>query len=186
MINLLPPKEKGNILFERKKRIITLIWIFVLVCLVFFILILFGIRFCVQDQIKSQEANLKRLESKAQEIGVQNIQEEVKSINSLLREINSFYEKRILLEGILEKVSNTLLERMHLTNLSVSFIVEEKEKRILKISLSGFSPNRETLFEFRKKLEEETLFKDVYFPPANWIKPNDIDFFVTFNIDLVE
>jgi len=60
-----------------------------------------------------------------------------------------------------------------LTNLSIIFP---------SVSLSGFAPTTETLFEFKENLEKEASFKEVCFPPTNWVNLTDIDFSVTFII----
>ena len=177
MINLLPPEEKEKLLLEQKKRIAIILWFLVLFFLVCLILILFAAEIYLKTQLDTQKTLLDEVQKEYNRPAIQNLQEKIKAANSSLTKLNSFYQKKIYFTEILERISKTLPQGIYLTNFSTVFSPE-----VLKISLSGFSPNREMLFEFKKNLEKEEDFKKVLFPPANWVKPTNIEFFVTFEI----
>jgi len=81
-------------------------------------------------------------------------------------------------------VSQKLPSNTYLTNFRLSTVMLKEKENELSISLSGFSPDRDVLMEFQKNLESEDMFQEVDFPPSNWVKPNDIDFLVSFKVQL--
>lgn len=174
MINLLPTVEKEKLLLERNRRIVTILWLLLLFFLTCLILILFSIKIYIQAQVKSQQYLLTEVKKEENQSEIEDLKEEINSINSSLTKLNSFYQNEIYLSDILEKISKTLPGELHLTNLSVIFP---------SVSLSGFAPTTETLFEFKENLEKEPGFKDVFFPTASWVDLVDIDFSVTFIVD---
>lgn len=181
MINLLPPEEKEKFLIERRKKLITILWALVFFFLFCFLLISFSVKFYIKGQVEAQKIILQRLEKEFEQSGVQDLQKEINSINLTLTKLKEFYQKKTYLTEILERVSNTLPQETYLTNLSIVLLNNDEESGF-KFSLSGFAPARGTLFELKKNLEKESDFKELYFPPTNWVKPIDIDFFVTFKI----
>ncbi len=181
MINLLPTAEKEKLLLEKKKRIVIILWILVLFFLTCSILILFSIKTYIQAQVKSQQYLLLEVKKEGEQSEIQNLQEEISLINLSLARLDFFYRNKVYFCDILEKISQTLPQELYLTNLSV-FPYSKEESKGIKISLSGFSPTTETLFEFKQNLEQEPSFKEISFPPSNWIELTDIDFFVTFEI----
>lgn len=174
MINLLPLIEKEKLLLEKNRRIIIILWLLLLFFLTCSVLILFSIRTYIQAQVKSQEYLLIETKKEQNQSEIENLKEEINSINSSLTKLNSFYQNEIYLSDILEKISKTLPKELYLTNLSLIFP---------SVSLSGFAPSTETLFEFKENLGKESGFKGISFPPANWVDLTDIDFSVTFIID---
>lgn len=181
MINLLPPEEKEELLSEKKKRIVMIFWVLVLFFLFCFILILFSVRIYFQSQAESQKALLLEAEKEFGQSEFQELREKINSINLSLTKLDSFYQQETYFSEVLEKVSKTLPQYAFFTNISV--VPSAEEEFDIKVSLSGFVPTRGALFEFKKNLEKESNFQEIYFPPANWVKPTDIDFFITFKID---
>lgn len=179
MINLLPSEEKDKLLLEQKKRIAIILWFLVLFFIICLILILFAAEIYLKSQLESQKTILIEVQKEYGQPEIQNLKEEIKEANSILIKLNSFYQKKIYFAEILERVSQTLPQGTYLTNFSAIF-----SKEVLKISLSGFALARENLFEFKKNLEKEEDFKEVFLPPANWVKPANIDFFVTFELNI--
>jgi len=180
MINLLSQKEKEVFLIEIRKRIIIILcflFLFFLVCL---ILILFSIRIYLNGQIESQKTFLIESEKEFIQSESQEIQEKIKSANQRFKELDSFYKEKVYFFKISEKIAKILPATFYLRDFSLE-ISEEKQ---IMISLSGFAPSREELFEFKKSLEQEEEFKNISFPPANWVKKEDIDFYVTFKMYL--
>lgn len=148
MINLLPIIEKEKLLLEKNKRIAIILWVLVLFFLICSILILFSIKTYIQAQVKSQQYLLTEAKKEKNQSEIENLQEEINSINSSLTKLNSFYQNGIYLSDILEKISKTLPEKLYLTNLSIVFP---------SVSLFGFAPFTETLFEFKENLEKSRV-----------------------------
>ncbi len=184
MINLLPPEEKEKLLLEKKKILITIFLILVLYFLFCLIFILFSVKAYSETQLEFQKALLLKTEKGLGDSEIKNFQEKIDKTNSTLTKIDSFYQQQIYFSEILERISKILPPEIYLTNFSAVFYTKEKEETGIKFSLSGFAPARETLIEFRKNLEKEEDFKEIYFPPTNWVKPIDIDFSLSFKIEI--
>jgi len=178
MINLLPPVEKEKISLEKKKRMVVILWLLILFFIVCLILVLFSVKVYFQCQVKIQKTILSQVQKEAAASEVKDFKEKIRLVNSKLISLKSFYQNKIYFSEILGEVSRTLPKNIYLTNLSLRKTEEGK----IVVSLSGFSPTRELLFEFKKNLEEKAFFKEVYFPQAKWVKPKDINFVVTFEI----
>ncbi len=183
MINLLPPEEKEHFLLERKKRIVIILWLLTSFFLICFILILFSIKVSLQSQVEIQKSILSEIEEKLKQNELQEIQEKISSFNLTLEKLKSFYQKRISFAEILEKISEILPSDAYFTDFSV-VSSDTEEKPGIKIFLSGFISSRDSLLEFKNNLEKESNFKDVYFPPTNWVKSTNIEFYADFKINL--
>ena len=178
MINLLPPQEKDVILMEAKKKIAIIICFLILFFFACLILISISIKIYLQVHIESEKSFLAENEKEFFQSESQNLQERIKSANVLIKELNSFYGQKIYFSEIAERISKTLPSNFYLKDFSM-ILSGEKE---INVSLSGFAPLREDLFKFKENLEAEEDFKNISFPPANWIKAQNIDFYVTFKI----
>lgn len=181
MINLLPLEEKEKLRLEEKGRIITILWLLVLFFLSCLVLILFSVKIFSQSQIQSQKVLLLAAKKELEQSEIAELEAKVNSANLIFTKLNSFYQKKIHFSEILEKISEILPQGVPLTNLS-SQLSSLEEENVIKVSLSGFAPTRESLFEFKQNLEKEPRFKEISFPPANWVKPLNVDFSVSFTI----
>lgn len=173
MINLLPPSEKNNLEIEKKYRLVLILCSITLFFLIALSLILFSLKIHVAGQSESQRIIVTATEKQFQNSQAQKLEADINSINENLVKLDSFYKNQANFTGFLEKISKIVPEGMYLANLSL----RQKE-----VSLNGYSPTREILFEFKKRLEEEPAFEDVYFPPASWVTPED--FTATFKLEL--
>jgi len=173
MINLLPPQQKEELLEEEKYNLVLTLGILFLIFLISLILILFSIKIFISGEIEAQKILFLGEEKKFKESQIQNLEEKINISNQTFSKLNLFYQNQLNLTGILEKISGTLPPGTYLTTLNFN---------LAQISLSGFSSTREILLEFKKNLEQEKIFGEIYFPPSNWVKPTDIDFSVTLRI----
>jgi Tfp pilus assembly protein PilN len=175
MINLLPPQQKEELLEEERYNLVLILGILFLIFLICLILILFSIKISISGQLEAQKILLSQEEERFKGTQTQNLEEKIISSNQILSKLSSFYSRQISLTEVLEKISQSLPSGAYLTNFN--FNSENNQ-----VSLSGFSPSREILLEFKKNLEKEENFQEIYFPPSNWVKPTDIDFVVNFKI----
>lgn len=180
MINLLPSQYKKELLEERNYRLVLILGILVLLSFVSLALILFSIKIYISGQVEYQKIILSEAEREFKQSETQNLQEKIALTNLTFSKLNSFYQENLYFTKTLERISKTLPSGTYLTNLSFTPLAREEFQ--VQISLSGFSPSREILFEFKKNLETEKDFQEIYFPPTNWIRPTDINFSLTFKI----
>lgn len=171
MINLLPPQYKAELKEEENWKLTVILSILFLIFLICLALILFSIKISISGRLEVQKILLLQEEKNFEESQIQNLEENITISNQTLLELYSFYQSQNNLTKTLEKISETIPSGAYLTTLNLN---------LDKISLSGYSPTREILLEFKKNLEEEELFEEIYFPPSNWVKPSDIDFSVNF------
>jgi Tfp pilus assembly protein PilN len=183
MINLLSPKEKEGLIQEKNWKLILILGILVLIFLICLGLILLSIKIYVSGQVEAQKILFSQEEKKFEESQIRDLEEKIIISNKTLSNVNSFYQSQINLIEILEKIPETLPQGIYLTALYFNPITDaENGKYVAKISLSGFSPTRETLLEFKENLEKEELFGEIYFPPSCWVPAVDIDFSINLKI----
>jgi Tfp pilus assembly protein PilN len=180
MINLLPPEEKKKLLLEKKKKIVTIFWLLILFFIFCSILFLFLAKIYLRSELKSEKAVLEMANKGVEQSEIQDVRQRVKLANLNFKKLNSFYHQKIYFSDILENISKIIPQEIFLKGISINSSVNKKKKLITEISISGFSPTREILFNFREKLQNDNYFKEVYFSPSNWIKSTDINFFITF------
>jgi len=175
MINLLPPEEKEILLKERQFREILILEVLIFLFFLLLILVLFSIKLELKGRIVFQKTILEQKQLVSESSKIKALEQKINSSNQTLSRLAAFYRDDFYLSDVFEEISKTIPPRMYLTNFSYN-----REKK--EISLSGFSPNRQILSEFKENLERSGWFHKIYFPASNWIKPADIDFFVSFEI----
>jgi len=178
MINLLPIKEKKEILQEETFRLVLILGILFLIFLICFSLILTSINIILSGEAEAQKILYEQREKEFETPQMQALQKNLTSFNQTISQLDSFYQNQTNLTEALEEISQTLPFGAYLTNLLIS----SKKERGWDCSLVGFSPAREILLEFKANLEAEKSFKEVSFPPVNWVEPKNIDFSVNFEI----
>ncbi|HDL75140.1 MAG TPA: hypothetical protein ENH06_02065 [bacterium] len=181
MINLLPPKYKEELKLEERLKILLILSILFFSFLISLTLILFSIHIYIQGEIEAQKIIIKNQEEQSEIFENQKIEQEISLINETILNLNSFYKNQFNFTKTLEKISKNILPGIYLTNISINPII--KENGTLQVSISGFAPFRETLFKFKKNLEKVPEFKELYFPPSNWIDPVNINFNISFKIE---
>lgn len=183
MINLLPPKQKEEILDEKKFRIILILEILVLAFLISLFLMMLSVKIYITGQAASQKilADLEKEQFEKSEI--KDFEKEINSLNQEILRLNSFYQNQYRWSDLLENLSAVVPQGGYLNTISLNPLPKEEEK-LAEVSLSGFSPTREALSDFKKRLETNSYFKEVSFPASNWVKSKDIDFSATLKVDL--
>ena len=180
MINLLPSQQKEELLNQWRLRLTLILGIVFLSFFLSLFLVLFLVKSYITADLKTEEINIEERQKKI--TLNQELEKEITESNNLLSELDSFYEKSSNLTHVLERINNNLPSGTHLTGFNLSFL-KQKGEEMTKISLSGHCNNRERLIEFKENLEEEDIFSEVYFSPESWVKPTEIDFGVTFELD---
>lgn len=180
MINLSSPQQKQRLLEEERLRLILILGVLFLSFLVSLSLVLILVKNYTSWNLETQEI---LLQEKEKIISLnQDLEKEIEESNIFLSNLNSFYQGRTNLTQVLEKIYETLPSETHVTNFGLGLSQKKGEKKA-QISLVGFSPDRETLLAFKKNLENEKRFSEIYFSPQSWIKPTDIIFNVTFKLN---
>ncbi|MFH1820483.1 MAG: hypothetical protein ABH805_01025 [Candidatus Nealsonbacteria bacterium] len=180
MINLLPPEEKIRIKREKARRLIFIWGAFILFFIVSLSLIFFAIKIYIAGQAAYQRVFINLEQEKTQTMEAQDVEIRINLINHNLSKLVSFYKNQPPTIQLLERVSGIMPEEMYFNSLSLN--QSQNGERKFQVSMTGFSPTREILLDFKKKLESESDLQGVYFPPSNWVKPTEINFSATFEL----
>ena len=187
MINLLPQKEKREIRMERIEKKVVFVSIFAGVSFVFFFLSLFALEIYISKKVDSTKEELAEREKELASSQFQEFKEEISETNKLLSEISKFEEDKVYIVPFFEIISKIKPSQVYFTNFSFQKELKELEKGsgnfdiFSEIHISGFSPNRDILFQFLQDLKEEKSFSSVYFTPASWTEPEDFHLEVIWN-----
>ena len=182
MINLLPSKEKRILEAENTLKLVIIWGVIALFIIIALSLILLSIKFYVSGMVEAQEILVRLEEERFTRSQAQDLANEIVQLNAELGRLDSFYKNQIKISDVLSRVAVAMPDQGRLNTLYFN-IQNENGVQILKNSLTGYSPDRETLFVLKKNLEDEVDFREIDFPPLNWVKPADINFSVTFNIN---
>ncbi len=178
MINLLPPKQKEELLEEKNLKFTLISGMVFLSFLLSFVLLLFSIRIIVASRLEIQKLQLAQKKKEVDVSQLENVEKEIKNYNKTFSQINTFYKKQVSFTDILEKVTKALPSNVYLTN--INFISEEEY--FGKISLAGFCPTRDSVTELENNLKKEPKFINIDFPSSNWVLQTNIDCTVNFEI----
>ena len=175
MINLLPQKQKQELLLEEKFKAVLILGVIILASLVSFIFILISIKISLSAEMAIQKINFEQKEKELADPALQDMESKITSANAAFSQLDSFYRGQRDSSAVIEKIFNALPPGVYLNNLSFNSVSS-------KVFIAGFSPSRETLLKLKENLEKENSFSDVYFPPTNWIEPANITFSLNFKI----
>jgi len=181
MINLLPEKEKIEIILERNRKILLVLMTFFLISSVFLFFLLFSFKIYLSSQVKTRE---KTIFDKQEEInlssGFQDFKQTVQETNDELKNIQNFYKEQILIAPILEKISEFVPSSIYLTKFSTNWpdAFEEDPNYLIKLSIQGYAKNREDLFLFQKALKQSGYFAEVNVSLQSWLEPEDVNFYI--------
>lgn len=172
MINLLSPAEKNKIRMEKKKRMIIILWFLFLYFLLSLFLTFSIVRIYLFSKVEPEKIMLSEKEKTLEGEELKEIQEEIKEANKTLNKIKSFYKEKTYYAEILENLANKVPGEIYITNFSFN-VIKEKEGKTINFSLSGYSPDLESLLLFRNNLKDWGFFKEVIFAPSSWINPEN-------------
>lgn len=173
MINLLPLKLKQELSRERTKKIVIILGILILSGLICLVLILLSIKIYIQGQADYEKTLYELKQEQFKNSQTQEIQKEIIEHNENLLKISTFYQNQIDFTEIIEKITIMLPVGVYLD--SISYQNEQ-------ISISGYAPDRDSLLEFKEKLDQDDYFEITVFPSSSWIKSIDIDFSLSFKL----
>lgn len=180
MINLLPLEDKKTLKMEEQWRLVLLLGVLILSFFLCLILILYSIKIYVASEAEAQRLIIEITGKEFEKPETKELKDKISSANRNFLKLNSFYQKSVYLTDVLEKISNTLSSDMYLTNFSYQKQTSEQEEKF-EVVLSGFAPNTDTLFNFRKNLEQ--VFSTKVDVGDSWIKPTGFRFVFSVNVN---
>lgn len=184
MINILPLKEKKELLLEKNKKLTIILGIVVLVCLVWFALILLLLKIYISEEIRQQEIILNDSKKKYEVFNFSSLENIVKKYNADLEKVNNFYSEEKYFSDAIRVIF--AIERPVDLRMENIFLERNEKNGRINAAISGLSGNRENLLRFKDDLTDNSKIENVYFPPDNWTKEANIDFNSTFIVNLGE
>lgn len=181
MINLLPPNKKENLLQEENWKLAVVVGFLFLFFFICFSLILFIINIFITGELEAQNILFKVQEEEYSKPQTQQLKNNLITFNATLNNLDSFYQGQFSFVSTLEEISKTIPEGIYLTN--ISLVLETKGEWKAGCNITGFSPTRDKLSDFKENLDNSEFFDNVSFPQGTWFKETDIDFNASFNIN---
>ena len=180
MINLLPPSYKKELKREEHWRIVLNLEIFLFAFLISLALILLAFKYSCQgleeaNQILvNSERKVIELEKERQVLlGMEGLGERAQGINQNLSGLVSFFRQQNDLTLIIQDLAGLLPKDSYLTGFSF-------KNQDSMVNLSGFCPDRDSLYQLKNNLEGKEGFQDLDFPSSNWLNPNNFN--ISFKI----
>lgn len=173
MINLLPNEHKKRIEWEMASTKIFKYEIIIFWVIIFAIIGMGAIMFYFQSESQYQKAYLTAIQEKSPELA--KIQQSMKEYNQKAAQVNLILGNQINHSDFSEQITNRLQPGMYLKSMNLN-----NKGAYWAVELSGFSPDADTLFSFKKEIEKIDGAKEIIIPNSAWLKPKDIDFKLDF------
>ncbi|MDI6883306.1 MAG: hypothetical protein QMC93_02425 [Patescibacteria group bacterium] len=189
-INLLPEVEKRELKQEEIWQKLLLLLILLAIFFLILIFILFSLKIYISSKTNQLKFSLQEKENEFKSSQFQNFKETINQANQELSRIEQFHQEQILISSFLEKLSQLVPKTIYFKTFFFKKIVSpktesgpEEEKEIgAEVHILGWAQTREDLFFFKKELEKIEEFKEVYFLPSSWTKPQDLEFSLSFKL----
>ena len=183
MINLLPPSEKAILNEEKNARLASILGIVAVACLFSFAAILVSINVYLQTQAQSQNLIFEEASQQFRGSELRGLEQEITALNSSFTSLKEFYlRKPHLIADVLERVNKVAPKGVSLDEISFSVSQPASQEKsattTAQIFLSGLAVKRSLIFDFKRDLEAQSFFNEVYFPPEDWVNPENARFSV--------
>ena len=175
MINLLPLQKKNELKIEKQLRIIILFGSRIIIALIILASLIFSFNIYLRTQLEAGKILIQTEEKAIEFLEIKDIKKEITEMNYLFSKVNAFYEKQLNLTKVLEQISFLRPSGIHLLDFSY-------RKADSQIILNGRARDRRSFLEFKKFLEKQENFINLYSPISNLIMPEDINFYLRFTI----
>lgn len=188
--NLLPPNQKEEIKNESLRKKISLILFFLGVNLCLLMAVIFGFRLYVSAKNTDVDKKIIALDQQIKGPQFEALKKQIDTANQNLYKISNTKKEQVSSVNVLEKISSSLPEKAYLQYFSFQNSFKDTENKetkeiardfFAKIRMGGVTQDRETLFLFKKSLDQEKSFQNVYFDPSSWVKPSNAEFTIDFN-----
>jgi len=181
MINLLPPKEKEDLLLRQKEKLF-LIWEWAfLIFLICLCLLLILIKYQLLTLVDYQKNLFKEAKQKTEIAEFVDLNKTVQKYNEILSQLKLFHKKESRISDVWKiMIDIERIRGLYLNN----FLLTKPESGNIQVKISGYTNSRENLLVLKKNMEEKPGIKNLYFPLENWLEPENINFYLTFEVGL--
>jgi Tfp pilus assembly protein PilN len=174
MINLLPPYWKRKLEEEGLFKTVAIMGTVFAMSATAFVLMLALVRIYFSIELKYAQIAAEEKEKEMEILNVKATEDEISSRNQFVAKVKNFYASQAPVAGMIGLVARALPEGVTLSSLSLSGST---------VHLTGFSPDRNSLVVFKSNLEKDPSFKNIVFPPENWLMAQNISFSINLEYE---
>ncbi|MEK7103821.1 MAG: hypothetical protein AAB842_00275 [Patescibacteria group bacterium] len=188
--NLLPPIQKEEIKNESLRKKISLILVFLGVNLCILMAVIFSFRLYISEKNTEIDKKIIALEQQIKEPQFEALKKQIDTANQNLYKISNTKKEQVSSVDVLEKISSSFPANAYLQYFSFQNSFKDTENKetkeivrdfFAKIRMGGVAQDRETLFLFKKSLDQKKFFQNIYFNPSSWVKPSNAEFTIDFD-----
>lgn len=182
MVNLLPAKRKMVLAQEARVRLSLILSVSGIASLLAFCLLVLALHFYVAGRIRTAELSLASFESRVAQL--KRAEQDMRETNAELQSVAEYYRGQDRAVPVLELLTDHLPSSLSLRGFSFTVSRDRKsgKRQDPVVTATGYAASREALLLFRERLIGDPAFRDVEFPPANWVLPSDIQFSFTARV----
>jgi|SRR3989344_3694982 len=181
MINLLPQKEKQALVFQKNINLTMVLGGISVVFLICLALVLLSLEFYILQQVSVQDSILDEVVTKYQTKDFVSLLGELQNYNSVLTKTDSFYKKQTYATDVLRIILN--VERPEGITFNRVSIDQMATNKIVKVNIEGNSLTRDNLILYKNNIEKQENIKNIVLPPSSLVKPSNVSFNLTFDVD---
>lgn len=172
-INLAPPYIKEKILNHNKLRVVLGTELSIFAILLIFFIVLGGFVYILDLNKKGAIEVGERDDKNSQIAKLKGYDEEFSMINKQVDEIIKIKNDQLYWSDVLMKINESVSDSIEISSLAT---------KNYSVFLAGKADNRESLIDFKNKLEREGCFSNINLPLSNLVSKENIVFQIDFSI----
>jgi len=189
MINLLPPHEKAQLIFEKNKKLIIVSGSVVIISLLSLMLLLSLVKIFILQELETQKVVLQAHESSFQVASGSPVRVAIQKYNTVFLRLNNFYKEEVSFGDVLRVIAK--IQKPSGVHIATIALESGQKQQAVEVKVSGIADTREDLTVFRDTLEalssltagEANTITDIYFPPESWVDPVEVAFNISFVVN---
>ncbi len=179
-INLLPKEERQNLSNKKREKLSVVLGMILVISLVAFAMVLLALKFYILQELVVQQSILSDAQHQNEDPSISSYTALIKKYNNDLAKADTFYKNQSYTSSILQ----TMLSINPANSISIADLSMKKadDNTGFNITISGTADTRDNLILFKDALGENNKIKNVYFSPDSWIKPDNVNFYLTLEV----
>ncbi len=196
-LNLLPPRKKEEIKWEKINRILIINETIVVAELIIFIAVLLLARIYLSGEFSRVDKLVAQKKQESEIKEVEKLKSEVKIFNKRLNLTSEIQDRQISWTKILNEFSLITPETVQITSLSVkensqsdsgnkkvksSGVDSKDNEEKYHFNLTGYAKTRDDLLKFENNLKNSDYFIDLKSDRSNYLEPRNVNFRYEFDL----
>ena len=194
-LNLLPPRKKEEIKWEKINRVLTVNEAAAATGLAVFIAVLLLAQIYLSGELSRLDKSVVQKQQQTEIKEVEELKNEVKVFNERLDLTGEIHSRQIGWTKILNELSLITPESVQITALNIKRnsldnsgkkkpenAGDENDKGKCHFNLSGYAKTRDDLLKFEDNLKNSDYFTGLKSNRSNYLKPRDVNFSCEFDL----